>query len=74
MKANKAAPTGEWKEESTVFVDVKPMVLAGASVRAYDCAGQVTDFSRGEGFDLKVALFLRSHNCDKSVLGCLNSL
>lgn len=43
MKANKAAPTGEWKENSTVFADVEPMVLDGASVRVYDCAGQVTD-------------------------------
>lgn len=42
MKANKAAPTGEWKEKSTVFADVEPMVLEGASVRVYDCAGQVT--------------------------------
>ncbi|CAN0358608.1 unnamed protein product, partial [Ectocarpus sp. 12 AP-2014] len=41
MKANKAAPTGEWKENSTVFADVEPMVLEGASVRVYDCAGQV---------------------------------
>ncbi|CAN0303614.1 unnamed protein product, partial [Ectocarpus sp. 6 AP-2014] len=41
MKANKAAPTGEWKEKSTVFADVEPMVLEGASVRVYDCAGQV---------------------------------
>ncbi|CAN0244172.1 unnamed protein product, partial [Scytosiphon promiscuus] len=24
MRANKAAPTGEWKEESTVFADVEP--------------------------------------------------
>lgn len=42
MKANKAAPTGDWKEKSTVFADVAPMVLEGASVRVYDCAGQVT--------------------------------
>ncbi|CAN0189484.1 unnamed protein product [Scytosiphon promiscuus] len=41
MKVNKAAPTGEWKEKSTVFADVEPMVLEGASVRVYDCAGQV---------------------------------
>ncbi|CAM9376460.1 unnamed protein product [Laminaria digitata] len=41
MKANKAAPTGEWKEESTVFADVEPMKIEGASVRVYDCAGQV---------------------------------
>ncbi|CAN0362368.1 unnamed protein product [Ectocarpus sp. 6 AP-2014] len=41
MKANKAAPTGEWKEESTVFADVEPMELQGSSVRVYDCAGQV---------------------------------
>ncbi|CAM9739665.1 unnamed protein product [Ectocarpus sp. 4 AP-2014] len=41
MKANKAAPTGEWKEESTVFADVEPMDLEGSSVRVYDCAGQV---------------------------------
>eukprot|EP00752_Nemacystus_decipiens_P012229 g10841.t1 len=41
MKANKAAPTGEWKENSTIFADVEPMVLEGASVRVYDCAGQV---------------------------------
>ncbi|CAN0400743.1 unnamed protein product, partial [Ectocarpus sp. 12 AP-2014] len=40
MKANKAAPTGEWEEESTVFADVEPMELEGASVRVYDCAGQ----------------------------------
>lgn len=42
MKANKAAPTGE-EENSTVFADVEPMVLEGASVRVYDCAGQVTN-------------------------------
>eukprot|EP00752_Nemacystus_decipiens_P001249 g1247.t2 len=41
MKARKAAPTGEWKENSTVFADVEPLVLEGASVRVYDCAGQV---------------------------------
>eukprot|EP00752_Nemacystus_decipiens_P012467 g11041.t2 len=41
MKANKADPTGEWKVNSTVFADVEPMVLEGASVRVYDCAGQV---------------------------------
>ncbi|CAM9221130.1 unnamed protein product [Ectocarpus fasciculatus] len=41
MKANEATPTGEWKEESTVFVDVEPMELQGSSVRVYDCAGQV---------------------------------
>ncbi|CBJ32718.1 LRR-GTPase of the ROCO family, incomplete sequence [Ectocarpus siliculosus] len=41
MKANKATPTGEWKEESTVFADVEPMELEGSSVRVYDCAGQV---------------------------------
>lgn len=41
MKANRAAPTGEWREESTVFADVEPMMLEGASVRVYDCAGQV---------------------------------
>lgn len=42
MKANKAAPTGDWREESTVFADVETMELEGASVRVYDCAGQVT--------------------------------
>ena len=42
MKANKAAPTGDRKEESTVFADVEPMELDGAAVRVYDCAGQVT--------------------------------
>ncbi|CAM9177444.1 unnamed protein product [Ectocarpus sp. 8 AP-2014] len=41
MKANEATPTGEWKEESTVFADVQPMELEGSSVRVYDCAGQV---------------------------------
>ncbi|CAN0131978.1 unnamed protein product, partial [Ectocarpus sp. 4 AP-2014] len=41
MKANKSAPTGEWEKESTVFADVEPMELEGASVRVYDCAGQV---------------------------------
>ncbi|CAN0396606.1 unnamed protein product, partial [Ectocarpus sp. 12 AP-2014] len=41
MKANKATPTGEWKEESTVFADVERMELEGSSVRVYDCAGQV---------------------------------
>ncbi|CAN0334486.1 unnamed protein product, partial [Ectocarpus sp. 13 AM-2016] len=41
MKANKAAPTGEWKEESTVFADVEPIDVEGSSVRVYDCAGQV---------------------------------
>ncbi|CAM9526964.1 unnamed protein product [Ectocarpus sp. 4 AP-2014] len=41
MKANQAAPTREWKEESTVFADVESMVLKGTSVRVYDCAGQV---------------------------------
>ncbi|CAM9864587.1 unnamed protein product [Ectocarpus fasciculatus] len=41
MKANEATPTGEWKEESTVFADVEPMRLEGSSVRVYDCAGQV---------------------------------
>ena len=42
MKANKAFPTGEWKEESTVFADVEPMDIEGTSARVYDCAGQVT--------------------------------
>ncbi|CAM9818710.1 unnamed protein product [Ectocarpus sp. 4 AP-2014] len=41
MKANTATPTGEWKEESTVFADVETMELEGSSVRVYDCAGQV---------------------------------
>ncbi|CAN0218727.1 unnamed protein product, partial [Scytosiphon promiscuus] len=41
MRANRAAPTGEWKEESTVFAEVEPMEIQGASVRVYDCAGQV---------------------------------
>lgn len=41
MKANRAAPTGEGRKESTVFADVEPMMLEGASVRVYDCAGQV---------------------------------
>ncbi|CAM9548252.1 unnamed protein product [Ectocarpus sp. 8 AP-2014] len=41
MKANEATPTGEWKEESTVFADVEAMGLEGSSVRVYDCAGQV---------------------------------
>ncbi|CAM9881019.1 unnamed protein product [Ectocarpus sp. 12 AP-2014] len=41
MKANKATPTGDWKEGSTVFADVEPMELQGSSVRVYDCAGQV---------------------------------
>lgn len=49
MKTNKAAPTGEWKGESTVFADVEPMVLEGASVRVYDCAGQVTDVLKRRG-------------------------
>ncbi|CAM9232638.1 unnamed protein product [Ectocarpus sp. 12 AP-2014] len=40
MKANEATPTGDWKEESTVFADVEPMELEGSSVRVYDCAGQ----------------------------------
>ncbi|CAN0102649.1 unnamed protein product, partial [Scytosiphon promiscuus] len=40
MRANKAAPTGEWKKESTVFADVELMEIRGASVRVYDCAGQ----------------------------------
>ncbi|CAM9299692.1 unnamed protein product [Ectocarpus sp. 4 AP-2014] len=39
MKANKAAPTGDWKE-STVFADVEPIDLEGSSIRVYDCAGQ----------------------------------
>lgn len=42
MKADEAAPTGDWQEESTVFADVESMELEGASVRVYDCAGQVT--------------------------------
>ncbi|CAM9811033.1 unnamed protein product, partial [Ectocarpus sp. 8 AP-2014] len=41
MKANDATPTGELKEESTVFADVEAMELEGSSVRVYDCAGQV---------------------------------
>ncbi|CAM9320287.1 unnamed protein product [Scytosiphon promiscuus] len=41
MKAKKASPTGEWREESTVFADVELMEIEGASVRVYDCAGQV---------------------------------
>ncbi|CAM9338887.1 unnamed protein product [Ectocarpus fasciculatus] len=41
IKANEATPTGEWKEESTVFADVERMELEGSSVRVYDCAGQV---------------------------------
>ena len=41
MKANRAAPTGDWMEESTVLVDVESMELEGTSVRVYDCAGQV---------------------------------
>ena len=59
MKANKAAPTGEWKENSTVFADVEPMVLEGASVRVYDCAGQVTNVltRRRGGVDPRVARF-----------------
>lgn len=60
MKANKAAPTGEWKENSTVFADVEPMVLDGASVRVYDCAGQVTDVLTRRGVDLGVARFSSS--------------
>ncbi|CAM9860742.1 unnamed protein product [Ectocarpus sp. 12 AP-2014] len=41
MRAKKATPTGEWKEESTVFADVELMELEGSPVRVYDCAGQV---------------------------------
>ncbi|CAN0557800.1 unnamed protein product [Ectocarpus sp. 12 AP-2014] len=41
MKANKATPTGEWNEKSTVFADVETMELEGSSVQVYDCAGQV---------------------------------
>ncbi|CAM9446096.1 unnamed protein product [Ectocarpus sp. 4 AP-2014] len=41
MKAKEATPTGEWKEESTVFADVERMELEGLSLRVYDCAGQV---------------------------------
>ncbi|CBJ26194.1 LRR-GTPase of the ROCO family, putative pseudogene [Ectocarpus siliculosus] len=41
MKANEATPTGEWKEESTVFADVEGMELQGSFVRVYDCAGQL---------------------------------
>ncbi|CBJ26200.1 LRR-GTPase of the ROCO family [Ectocarpus siliculosus] len=41
MKAKEATPTGEWKEESTVFADVERMELEGSSIRVYDCAGQV---------------------------------
>lgn len=44
MKANEATPTGEWKDESTVFADMEPMELEGSSVRVYDCAGQVNRF------------------------------
>lgn len=36
-------PTGDWEEESTIFADMEPMELVGASVRVYDCAGQVTN-------------------------------
>ncbi|CAN0572639.1 unnamed protein product, partial [Ectocarpus sp. 12 AP-2014] len=41
MKAKEATPTGEWKEESTVFADVERKELEGSSIRVYDCAGQV---------------------------------
>ncbi|CAM9212614.1 unnamed protein product [Ectocarpus sp. 8 AP-2014] len=41
IKANKATPTGDRKEESTVFAEVEDMELEGSSVRVYDCAGQV---------------------------------
>lgn len=42
MKERKAAPTSEWKEESTVFADVELMDIEDVSVRVYDCAGQVS--------------------------------
>ncbi|CAM9841435.1 unnamed protein product [Scytosiphon promiscuus] len=41
MKERKAAPTSEWKQESTVFADVELMEIEDVSVRVYDCAGQV---------------------------------
>ncbi|CAB1106422.1 unnamed protein product [Ectocarpus sp. CCAP 1310/34] len=52
MKANKATPTGDWKEESTVFADVEPMELQGSSVRVYDCAGQVVEAKYNRSFHL----------------------
>lgn len=50
IKANKATPTGDWNEKSTVFVDVEHMELEGSSVRVYDCAGQVTSVVHAETF------------------------
>ena len=40
MKTGRATPT-DGSAESTVFADVERMELNGASVRVYDCAGQV---------------------------------
>ncbi|CAB1099588.1 unnamed protein product [Ectocarpus sp. CCAP 1310/34] len=50
MKANQAAPTPEWKEESTVFADVESMVLKGTSIRVHDCAGQVGFRAHGNDY------------------------
>ena len=40
MKTGRATPT-DGSAESTVFADVERMELNGASLRVYDCAGQV---------------------------------
>lgn len=40
MKTRRASPTNG-SNESTVCVDVDSMELEGASIRVYDCAGQV---------------------------------
>ncbi|CAN0094526.1 unnamed protein product, partial [Laminaria digitata] len=40
MKTGRATPT-DGSAESTVYADVERMELNGASVRVYDCAGQV---------------------------------
>lgn len=50
MKAKEPTPTGEWKEESTVFADVERMQLEGSSIRVYDCAGQVNVVHAGDVF------------------------
>lgn len=40
MKTGQATPTNG-SIESTVFADVETIEVNGASVRVYDCAGQV---------------------------------
>ena len=40
MKTGRATPT-DGSIESTVFADVETLKVNGASVRVYDCAGQV---------------------------------